>query len=147
VEALPGGVDALAANAATIYTASIDHARRLATAYGFDVAAFWQPCVYTKRTIEPGEEGPRDEYAPALDRLYDATTARVVGADGRPAQVATSLTHVLDSSQTPLMIDWCHTNEEGAAVVARAIFDVLAPTLRELANGTASATPGSGGSR
>lgn len=137
VEALPDGVDALAANAATIYTASIDHARRLATAYGFDVAAFWQPCVYTKRSIEPGEEAPRDEYAPALDRLYDATTARVVGPEGRRGHVATSLTHVLDTSTAPLMIDWCHTNEEGAALVARAMFEVLGPTLREMANGTA----------
>jgi len=138
VEALPGGVDELAANVATIYAASIDHARRLATAYGFDVAAFWQPCVYTKRTVEPGEEAPRDEYAPALDRLYDAATARVVGADGRRGQVATSLTHVFDTSPAPLMIDWCHTNEEGAALVARAMFDVLGPTLREMANGTAA---------
>lgn len=141
VEALPGGVDELAGNAATIYTATIDLARRLAATYGFEVAAFWQPCVYTKRSIQPGEEGPASEFAPALDRLYDATTAKVVGTAERPVGVATSLTHALDITEVPVMIDWCHTNEEGAALVARGMFEALAPTLRALAHGTVAVPP------
>ena len=125
VEDLPAPVDDMADNAAYIYRASMDHARRIAAAYDVKFASFWQPCVYTKSTILPGEDPMREELGPGVGVLYAETTARVTDS-------TTVITDALDSVEAPVMLDWCHTNELGAEAVARAIFDEVRPVLERL---------------
>jgi lysophospholipase L1-like esterase len=122
---LPGELPDLADNAATIYNASAEHARRIAAAYGFEVATFWQPCVYTKARIHPGEEPMRDEFGAGVGALYTATTKRVT----EPTHI---ITDAFDSVDGPVMVDWCHTNEAGARAVAEAIFSHVEPVLLQM---------------
>jgi len=130
VDDLPAPVSVLGENAAAIHRRSIEHARRLGEAYGFDVVAFWQPCIYTKARLHEREQPLLDEFGPGLGAVYADATKRVGGA-------AEPLTTALDGLEGPVLIDWCHTNEEGSRAIARAVYASLREKLRTCASPSA----------
>ncbi len=118
-----------AENAASIYMKSVDTAQRLAASYGFDIAFFWQPNIFTK-DIAGGEEmlvDPKSCRHCTWDlednrSLYLTTTERV----GPPV---IDITDALDGFDAPVMTDLVHTNELGAEAVAEDIYLNIKPMI------------------
>jgi lysophospholipase L1-like esterase len=108
-------------------------ARDLGRGEGFPVAHFFQPSLGTKTLTE-------DDQA-VLDSLGwdDARFAQEQGWwDEAEAQVRAPiipLFDVLDDADEPIDTDQVHTDEEGARLVAEAVWDHLEPTLAALADG------------
>lgn len=95
-----------------------------------EVRHFWQPDLNTKR-YAPADEG-------AWSRMGAAPPTVVGSVWVDPvlplADVdVTDLTHALDDVRVPVFLDWGHTNELGARVVAQAMYDDLRPDLESLA--------------
>jgi lysophospholipase L1-like esterase len=111
-------------DAVKIYQRGVDLVQKLASAYGFRVLQFWQPFLYSK-TPMPAEsnlkgferENPTAEYAMAAQARKDL----------RPPVI--DLSESLNSVKAPVMIDYEHTNELGALVVAKAMYPYLKPVL------------------
>jgi hypothetical protein len=114
--------------AASIYARGQDITTRLADSYGFRAAFFWQPFLYGKR-IHPGEQ----ELVGWLGTDGDAWAAADRAARSRLAESTVDLSRALDRVDEPVMYDFVHTNELGAKVIARAMYNRLRPQLRELA--------------
>jgi lysophospholipase L1-like esterase len=114
--------------AATIHGRGVDLGRRLASSYGFETAFFWQPFLYSKR-MHPGEEQLRGW----LGTDADAWGAADAAARARLDPAVADVSGALDGVRAPVMYDFVHTNELGAKVMARAIYERLRPTLRRLA--------------
>jgi hypothetical protein len=109
----------------------MDVSNALAAQHKFDVEYYWQPTIYTKASLDPGErsllpglglDGFRFEAMQAL--------ARRMAADVPPGVV--DLSGALDHVHGPVLADNVHINEVGARAVAQAIFDDSRPTLDRL---------------
>jgi hypothetical protein len=126
-----GKQDRLAAraggDAASVYARGVDLARRLAAGYGIRTAFFWQPFLYSKQPVAD-EANPLGLFGTEPDAWRRADA--VARSKLRPPVV--DLSDALDPVGAPVMYDYVHTNERGAKVVARALYERLAPTLREL---------------
>lgn len=117
-----------AADAADLHRQAVDHVRRLGAAYGFDAMFFWQPAVFTKPQGEEAARAGLGAPVRAIGRMYEAATP----AAARPPVIDVS--GVFEGVAGPLFVDWAHTNEEGAALVAAAIYAELRPVLEEAAS-------------
>lgn len=113
--------------AASIHSRGVDLAGRLADSYGFQAAFFWQPFLYSKR-LQPGEE----QLTGWLGTDADAWRAADREARSRLAAQVQDLSTALDRVEAPVMYDFVHTNELGAKVIARALYEQLRPALRTL---------------
>ena len=115
-----------AANAISIQRRAAKVASTLAAGIGADAAFFWQPSVFTKRLV-PDEEPylQLGGYEPArwdpavreARRLLEKTPFVDLG-------------DALDAAPGPVLWDFVHTNEAGAELAARAMFEHLEPELR-----------------
>jgi len=115
------------ADAATIYLRGIDLARRLALSYHVKAAFFWQPILYSKRPVA------NELQAPELLGTDPVAWKRAYGlARSRLQRPVIDIANALNSVTSPIMYDFVHTNETGANVVARVIYQRVLPTLREL---------------
>jgi hypothetical protein len=122
-EAVKAGTDA-----AVVYERGVDIARRLAGSYHVRTAFFWQPILYSKRSV-PGELAAPERLGTvpgAWRRAYAVAQSRL-----RPPVI--DLANALNPMAAPVMYDFVHTNEQGARVVAQTVYQRLLPTLRELA--------------
>jgi hypothetical protein len=124
-EAVQSGRDA-----AVVLSRGVTVARRFASASKFDTVFFLQPFIYSKPPVagEQQEVGSLGTDPIAWRRAY----ARLRSTLGR---TVVDVTGALDSVKTPIMYDFVHTNELGAAAVARALYARLRPTLRSLHRG------------
>jgi lysophospholipase L1-like esterase len=117
-----------------VYGQGVDLSRALGERYGFEVAHFWQPDLYSKRPLDPAESELLSELA--LDPFRYETmvelSARV--RQGLPSGVI-ELSGALDRLSGPVLTDFVHTNERGARAVAEAMFGHLAPDVRRLGAG------------
>lgn len=117
--------------AMTLYADGLRRADQSGRAMGVDVVSFWQPDLYSKRLV-PGEEVILEPLG--LDAFQLAGWRDVSErARGLLPPATVDVSDALDDATGPVMTDFVHTNELGAAVVAAAIFDHLAPRLRRLA--------------
>ncbi|HYP48382.1 MAG TPA: hypothetical protein VEQ61_07055 [Thermoleophilaceae bacterium] len=114
--------------AASIHARGVDTARRLGDSYGFPTAFFWQPFLYGKRAV-PGERKVQGWLGTDADAWTAVNRAARSRLDPRVMDISTALDGVKD----PVMYDFVHTNELGARVVARALYEKLQPRLRRLA--------------
>lgn len=116
--------------ASTQYARGVDVGRHLAKAYGFPVLHVWQPSLLSKRltpTDRPVlDRTGFDEQSP--ERAAYLATMEESGAD------PVDLTTALDGAEAPVYLDSGHTNELGATLVARALYESMRPIL--------SVTPG-----
>jgi len=110
------------------YARGVDLARDLGRSYGIDVVHFWQPTPQSK-DLTAGDDG-------LLERLdlsrEDHDAQRRTYAEAREASGADpiDLSAALDDVGVPVFFDFSHTNELGAATVAAAMYEHLAPRLR-----------------
>jgi lysophospholipase L1-like esterase len=128
-------VDGLIDDAVGVYGQGLDLSRVLADRYGFRVVNFWQPDIYTKRPLAPGEQ----ELLPKLGLdpfRYEAMTALSARARRALPAGVVDVSDALDPLSGSILSDSVHTNERGARAVAEAMFEHLAPDLQRLgANG------------
>lgn len=119
---------------AEAYGVGTDIATRLASSYGFAVRFYWQPTLFTRDPLDPGEEpllraqGIDDDVLGVLRAL----NRRIVEA--LPPGVV-DLTGAYDTVDGPLFTDNAHTNERGAEAAATAIFRDVRPQLRQTRGG------------
>jgi lysophospholipase L1-like esterase len=116
--------------AASIYGRGVDLDRRFAGSYGFETAFFWQPFLYSKHIV-PGEE----ELRGWLGTDADAWRAADRSARSHLDPAVVDLSDSLNGVSKPVMYDFVHTNELGARVVARALYERLRPELLRLSQG------------
>lgn len=121
--------DQAGTNAAAVLGKGIDLAERLGQSYGIDTTFFWQPSLYSK---QPGIGD-----AEATGRWGEDPGAWRVATQRARANLPDSVIDLSDALDLtdPIMYDYVHTNELGAAAVAAAIYADLKPTLLELARG------------
>lgn len=122
-----------AADLFTVYNRGVALARRLATAYGFEVEHFIAPELQSK------EPSP-DDRALARDlgqdpEWLDEQGARLDEAASYLAPGVHSLLGALDEVEGPVFFDYAHTNELGARVVAAAMWAELEDKVRDLVGG------------
>jgi hypothetical protein len=113
--------------AAAIHARGVDLAQRLAESYGFRTAFFWQPSLYTKR-LHPGEEEVDGWLGTDPGAWRQANRA----ARARLAAPVQDVSAALDGVDNPVMYDFVHTNELGAEVMARVLYERLRPQLLQL---------------
>ena len=113
--------------AASIHARGVDLAGRLADSYGFQAAFFWQPSLYSKR-LDPGEEEVNGWLGTDPDAWREADRV----ARSRMAAPVQDVSGALDGVDRPVMYDFVHTNELGAKVMARVLYERLRPQLLEL---------------
>jgi hypothetical protein len=113
-------------NAVTLYRQAVDLIWRLSRDYHVRPFAFWQPTIYTKK-LHPAE---RPLYELYRNRQSNGEAYRKATELRDPRVI--DLTHVLDGLAVPVMLDHVHINEAGNLVVARSIYDGIAPALREI---------------
>jgi hypothetical protein len=113
------------------YAEGMELARDVATRRGFRTVHFWQPSIYSKQPLDPGESG-RFGVVGIDDFSYEVVSRlhrKIV--DELPAGVI-DLGDALDDVQGPVLADSVHINERGAAAVAAAMFEHLRPLLEEV---------------
>ncbi len=118
-----------AKNTASIYSGSVDIAQHLADAYGFDVAFFWQPNIFTK-TIVVGEESLDDPtrcwHCEWDLEDHSSLYLRATELIGPPV---IDISDAFDDVAEPVMTDQVHTNERGAEAVAERIYSDIKPMI------------------
>lgn len=104
-----------------VYLKGMNVSCALSDEFGFRVMHLWQPTIYTKTSLDPGERALLPEFG--LDQGRLEVMARVAGevADGLPSAVI-DITDAFDRADGPVLADISHTNEQGARLVAEAIY-------------------------
>lgn len=117
-----------ARNAVAVHRRGVELATTLAERYGFDTAFFWQPTLYSKDVV-PGEEGVAGSWGEDPEAWRTITDVSRAGL----AAPVVDISDALDGVEEPVMYDFHHTNEAGAAAIARALYAELRPQLVALA--------------
>jgi lysophospholipase L1-like esterase len=113
--------------AVELHARQVDLAQRLARSYNIQAAYFWQPTIYTKNIADGEENYVKSQGAdPEAWRL----ATQLVRERMKPPVV--DLGDSLDDLTQPVMYDFVHTNEAGAAAIAEALYERLRPQLQLL---------------
>jgi lysophospholipase L1-like esterase len=118
-----------------VYGQGVDLSRVLAESYGFRVAHFWQPDIYSKRPLDDAEA----QILLSSGRTRSDVETEV-GLSERVRQTLPAgvidISDALDHLSGPILSDIVHTNERGARAVAEAMYRRLEPQLVELSSGS-----------
>jgi len=122
----PAQITEAARNAVSIQSRATTLATAVAGSVGADADFFYQPTVFTKKLL-PDEEKYRtlSAYEPAR---WDPATQQARALLKSTPYV--DLGDALDGAATPTLWDFVHTNEEGARMVAAALYSRLLPQLQ-----------------
>ncbi len=114
-------------DAVAIYQRAVELVQHLATTYGFRAEFFWQPLLYTKPVVE-GEHDALTRFGATPEAWY-ASSAE---ARRHLKPPVIDLSDVLDDVHEPVFVDFDHTNERGAELIASAIYKDASSTLNEI---------------
>ncbi len=122
-------------NAVTLYGQELELGRRVAAAWDLPIAQFFQPTIWTteqRASIDPvlAAKGIPPEVYDDNHATWDSVRAAL------PDDAVIDLADSLDEATVPVYADTVHTNEEGARLVALAMYEHLRPQLAELAAGS-----------
>lgn len=121
-------IDALLAT----YGQGIELARALGDEYDVPVMHFWQPDLFNKDDLAPGEEVVVDRLG--MDQFqYDAIARLSRSVVARLPDGVIDITDAFDGTEEAILTDQAHTNELGAHLVAEAMYDHLRDPLAGLA--------------
>lgn len=122
-------VGAMTDDITDVYGQGVQLARTLAAQYGFPVRFYWQPDLYSRTPLDPGEE----ELLPGLgldgDRIEEMRRFSRDVRDSLPEGVV-DLSDALDEVAGPVLVDVVHINETGARAVAEHLYPSLRDDLR-----------------
>ncbi|MGI8936842.1 MAG: hypothetical protein ACR2JF_01260 [Iamia sp.] len=119
--------------AATQYRRGVETARALAAEAGVPIVHIWQPQPFSK---VPGPAD--DELWERLDldtSLLPELRTKYAAIRAESGVGPIDLSDALDEATMPVYFDSSHTNELGAAVIGRQLYEALAPQLRQLDGG------------
>ena len=124
-----GDAESAVDNLVEVYGQGIDLSRSLADSYGFDVAHYWHPDVYTKRLVE-GETDIADGQGISAFQLqiWRALSREIAGS--LPEGVV-DVSDAFDDLDDPVLSSATHTNELGARHMAEVLFADLKDRLGE----------------
>ncbi len=124
-------VDSIVTNVVEAYATGVDLVQLLAGRHDFAVARYWQPDLYSRQPLDPGERA----LFPVLD-LDEAGYDTLVGLNRRIREALPSrtvdLSEALDQVEGPVLSDVAHLNERGGRAVAEAMYSDLRPSLLRL---------------
>lgn len=117
--------------AGRLYGRGVETARMLSESAGIDALFYWQPTLQSKKAQAVDRPifdqlGAKQSWLPDQRRVYDQIRER---SGAEPIDVSRSL----DGATTPVLMDWAHTNELGARLIAEAMYETLGPELHRLA--------------
>jgi lysophospholipase L1-like esterase len=129
----PVSVDEVIGDAVGVYAQGVELGRTLADWYGFRIAHFWQPDIFSKDPLDPAEKDflRRSEFSAADVRTTVAMIRRT--RESLPPGII-DVSDALDHLSGPILSDNVHTNEKGARAVAEAMYAHLEPELVELSS-------------
>jgi hypothetical protein len=122
----------LADNAIRLYAANLAIIEGLGRQFGFKSLFFWQPVVFTKRHLTPGEQASSEEQGFMRDFFQQGY------ADMRQneALLANSdfhdISEILDAVEEPVYFDIAHITEHGNELVAIAMLPYVQQMLASL---------------
>ena len=119
-------------NAARLYGQEVEFGRRVASAWDIPITYFFQGALWTteqEASIEPvlSAKAVSREVFDDNARAWDQMRANL------PEGVI-DVADALDDADVPVFADTVHTNEEGARLVAEAMYEYLRPQLEALAD-------------
>jgi hypothetical protein len=116
--------DALAQSTLDTYLANMRLVETLGKEYGFACFFFWQPTVFSKDAVSPHEDQVRGSFNRDASALYDLVYSKMHLSSGTIAGLY-DLQKVFGSRSETIFVDYCHTSENGNAMVANVIGGVL----------------------
>ena len=130
-EPIPAGlltVDQLVGSVVEVYGQGVGLARTLTAAYGIPVLHFWQPDLFTRTPLDPGEEALFESQG--LDPLMYGTLRAFWGrVRAALPEGVIDVASVYDSIEGPILSDVVHANEVGALAVATAMYPAISGSL------------------
>lgn len=113
-----------------VYRGNLAIAEGLSRQFGFRLAAYWQPVVFSRKNPSPYERQQSDlmrDMRPVFLAAYAA-----LGADSslRDNPSFHNISDLFDSTGLPVYLDFCHTSELGNARIARRILEDVGPMMR-----------------
>jgi hypothetical protein len=114
-----------------VYRQGVDLGITLAGRYGFEILHFWQPDIYSKAPLDPGELElfPTLSLTPERHEMLRNLGFRVRGA--LPPDTI-DISDALNGVDGPVLTDIVHLNEVGGRAVAEKMYAKLRPTLLRL---------------
>ena len=105
----PPALDDLVGDVIDVYGQGAELARTLGREYGFEVVHYWQPDIYSKQPLHPGERALLQ-----LRSIRFASAPSQATGTGSPASLpdgVVDLGSALDDVQAPVLSDQVHLNE------------------------------------
>lgn len=120
----------LGESAAATYARGQQVSERTAAAHGIRAHWLWQPTLASRDPVRGEPVQPSPKWASSV----------MAGALSRLPRVVTDLTGAFDGVEEPVYFDSVHTNEFGASIIARDVYEVIRSDLEELASAGGSRT-------
>ncbi len=134
----PDYPDTLPADIVSVYEANIRIAKALAKEWGFDVLFYWQPIVFTKRSLTEHESRAQGFILTAHRDLHLAANGEIATSTMlRETPEFRDISDILDDIKAPLYFDFCHLSPEGNAVIAETMMPDLMAVLNKRAGNPA----------
>lgn len=115
----------------SVYAQGMDVASAMGERHGFDAMWFWQPTLFTKQPLHPGEQLLMSRLG--LDQFrFDSMAAMSDQITQNLPDNVVDISDALDATSGPVIADNVHINEEGARAVADAMFEAARPKLERL---------------
>jgi len=134
----PSYPDTLPAEVVSVYETNVRIAKQLAQEWGFDLLFYWQPVIFTKRSLSEHEQRAQGFIFTAHRDLHLATNDAIrASAMLRDTTEFNDISDILDDAEQPLYIDFCHLGPEGNAIIAQTMAADLMPVLKKRANNPA----------
>lgn len=121
-------IPALARDTVNAFCTNVRAASALGQTFGFAVAAFWQPVIFTKPLLTPYEQGEAARGAAGRE-LFEASYAIVAGPSPCGAQPLHDVSRIFVDEPNPRFLDAMHLTEIGNREVADAMVPVVLESL------------------
>lgn len=130
-EPVPAGdvpLDRLVDNVTDVYREGVGLADDLGSAHGIDVLHFWQPDMFSREPLDPGEQALvpsqfTDEFIFASVKAYRERLLAELPAE------TIDISTAFDGLTVPVLSDLVHVNEDGARAVAAAMYPAIGAAL------------------
>ena len=135
------GPDAVERDVVDIYLFNVQFARMLGERYKFRTLFYWQPTVFSKKSLVPFERKllPGD---PMRQEFFDATYSRVAAVAG--ANGIIDISGILNDRNQLAFIDPYHVNESANEIIADRMAADAGPVLAGLARDKRDGGPNAG---
>lgn len=124
----PPSIDDIISNCLGTYRSGVDLAHTVADRHGVRVIHFWQPDLFTRDRLDPGEQALIEPLTLDQGRLESGRALSQRLREALPDDVI-DLGDALDAVDGPVYSDQSHINEVGASAVAAAMWPHLRPLV------------------